>query len=192
MWKWSSLHTAVRHVFHLRLAEAAGETRGSAGYALGALLHLMDAALSHAGDVYSNRKWYLLRWQRFLDSGAADGTPLAALGARFTELDRRLTDGLRGRAAGPLAAEFCAALEEVFAIAGEGHTPALLLQPAADVPKLTFLPGATLLVGRTALFLGADELPAGQVAVTRDTALPGDPAAVLGASRAGALNLLPA
>lgn len=191
VWKWSSLHTAVRHVFHLRLAEAAGETRGGAGYAFGALLHLADAALSHAGDVYSNRKWYLLRWQRFLDSGAADGTPLAQLAERFAALDRLLRAALRGEAAGPLAPEFGAVLEEVFAIAGEGHAPALRLEPAADATQLPFLPGAAMLVGRTAQFL-TGELPKGPVAVTRDTAPPGEAADVLSASRSGALRLLPA
>jgi hypothetical protein len=220
MWKWASLHTAVRQVFHLRLAEAAGETRGSAGYALGALLHLMDAVLSHTGDVYSNRKWYLLRWQRFLAGGAVGGamggmasgvaggaasgmsgsaaggatggTGPAALGERFAECDRRLTDALRGGAGGALAGELSTALAEVFALAGEGHAPALVLQPTADLPQLAFLPGAQMLVGRTALFPGTGPLPTGRIDVTPDAEPPGDPAGILRACRAGALQLLPA
>ncbi|KPI03540.1 hypothetical protein OK074_4907 [Actinobacteria bacterium OK074] len=191
VWKWSALHTAVRHVFHLRLAEAAGESRGSAGYALGALLHLADAALSHAGDVYSNRKWFLLRWQRFLAAGTADGTALAPFADRLTDLDLRVRQALRGESGAPLAPAFAAALAELFEIAGEGHEPALLLDVAEDTRPLAFLPGASMLVGATALF--ADAVPAvGRLAVTPGAELPADPAGLLSASRAGVLRLLPA
>jgi hypothetical protein len=191
VWKWSSLHTAVRHVFHLRLAEAAGESRSSSGYALGALLHLADAALSHAGDVYSNRKWFLLRWQLFLAGGGADGTALAPFADRLADLDGRVRDTLRGRGGAPLASAFAAALAEIFEIAGEGHEPALVLDVAEDLRPLAFLPGASMLVGATALFVEA-ELPVGRLAVTPDAALPSDPAGLLSASRAGVLSLLPA
>ncbi|WP_055480122.1 DUF6001 family protein [Sphaerimonospora mesophila] len=191
MWKWSSLHTAVRHVFHLRLAEAAGETRGSAGYAIGALLHMVDATLSHAGDVYSNRKWFLLRWQRFLDRGAVDGTGLAPFADRFASLDGRLRDALRGCGGAPLGPEFAAALGEVFQVAGEGREPALVLEVADGARPLPFLPGSSMVIGASALFVEA-ELPTGQVAVIPDAAPPGDPAGLLSASRAGVLHLLPA
>jgi Family of unknown function (DUF6001) len=51
------------------LAERAGETRAALGYCLNALLYAMDAMLSHHGIVYSNKKWFLLRWRRFRASG---------------------------------------------------------------------------------------------------------------------------
>jgi hypothetical protein len=191
MWKWASLQTAVEQVFYLRLAEAAGETRGRAGYALGALLHLMDAALSHHGDVYSNRKWYLLRWQRFLASGAADG-PLATLGERFAELGAQVTDVLAGHSDRPLAPGFTALLDDAFGIVGEGREPALVLEPVGDTPRMRFLPGADLLLGRSGLFVGEGRLPEGTVRTTASEELPGDPAGVLGALRAGALRVSPA
>jgi hypothetical protein len=191
MWKWASLQTAVEQVFYLRLAEAAGETRGRAGYALGALLHLMDAALSHHGDVYSNRKWYLLRWQRFLASGAADA-PLATLGERFAELGAQVTDVLARRSDRPLASGFTALLDEAFGVVGEGREPALVLEPVGDTPRMRFLPGADLVLGRSGFFLGEGPLPEGTVRTTAGEELPGDPAGVLGALRAGALRVSPA
>ncbi|MBT0773330.1 hypothetical protein KIH74_30575 [Kineosporia sp. J2-2] len=189
VWKWASLHTAVRHVFHLRLAEASGEPLGGAGYAVGALLHLMDAALSHAGDVYSNRKWYLLRWQRFVDGGRAAGTPLAPLAARFADLEARVADTLRGRD-GALAPAFTQALDEVYALAGEGHPARLRLAPATGAQELPFLPGARALVHRTVSF--SDGVPPTATVLVTDDDLPGDPAGLLSASRAGVLTLAPA
>lgn len=69
VWSRAALHTAVEQVTHLCLAEAAGESRGRIGYAYNVLLHLMDSILSLHGDVYTTRKWYLLRWTRFVRSG---------------------------------------------------------------------------------------------------------------------------
>ncbi|WP_329563605.1 DUF6001 family protein [Kitasatospora sp. NBC_01266] len=192
VWKWASLHTAVEQVFFLRLAEQAGESRGRAGYALGALLHLMDALLSHHGDVFSNRKWYLLRWRRLTDSGALRGTSSAEAADLIEALRSRLSAALTGQAGAPLAPAFTELLECVFTTAGEGHRPALLVEPVGRPVRSRFLPGAELLLGDAAVFLGAGSLPEGRIDVAADDGLPGDPGDVLRAARGGALRLLPA
>ena len=61
---------------HLTLSERAGEARAPCAYAHHVLLHLLDVVLSCHGDVFSNRKWYLLRWRRFREAGeVAPGGP---------------------------------------------------------------------------------------------------------------------
>lgn len=92
LWSRSALHTAVEHAVCLALAERAGERRGRVGYATNLLLHLMDAVLSAHGDVYSTRKWYLLRWQRHTASGRWLDDEHRRVGQ---EIDR-LRAGLRG------------------------------------------------------------------------------------------------
>lgn len=64
VWSRAALHTALEQVTHACLAEAAGEVRGRVGYAVNAVLHLADALLAGTGDVYTTRKWFLLRWAR--------------------------------------------------------------------------------------------------------------------------------
>jgi hypothetical protein len=190
IWKWSSLHTATEQVFFLGLAERAGETRGRAGYALGALLHLMDALLSQHGDVYSNRKWYLLRWRRFVGYGAAADIAAAGLVDLVEHLCRKVSAVLRGGSSEPLAPAVTELLDLTYRIAGEGHRPAVTIECDDRTPRLRFLPGAELLLGGTAVFLGTDPLPSGTV--TPDTELPGDPGDLLRAARSGMLRLLPA
>ncbi len=80
VWQWSSLERAARLVLYGVLAERAGESRARLAYAANAALFAMDALLSHYGEVYSNRKWFLLRWARFCRSWSqADTRPMRAI-----------------------------------------------------------------------------------------------------------------
>src|SRR5438105_297696 len=73
VWSRASLQNAIEHAAYLYLAEAAGETRGRLGYAINAVLSLADSLLSAGGDIYTTRKWTLLRWARAaLSTCAAD------------------------------------------------------------------------------------------------------------------------
>ena len=188
VWKWASLHHATRHVFFLRLSEAAGESRGRLGYAVNALLHLLDAVLSHYGDVFSNRKWYLLRWHRFVRSGGAPAD-LAKLVDRARE---DVSAVLAGRSAQPLAPLVADLLDTVYEVAGEDQRPALRLEPVAATPPVRFLPGAAVLLGATAVFVGERPLPDGTLPVTGRSDLDDAPADLLRAARGRALRLLPA
>ncbi|WP_328744906.1 DUF6001 family protein [Streptomyces sp. NBC_00285] len=185
LWKWSSLHTATEQVLFLSLAEAAGERRGRVGYAVNALLYLMDAVLSHHLDVYSNRKWFLLRWTRFRDQqGAAD--PLVAA---VDALRAPVSEALAGKDEGPLAPLFTDLLAEVHTDVGEGRTPSLTVEPVGDPVRQRFLPGADMLLGASTAFLGQEPLPSGELSLTD---LPAAPADLLRAARVGAVTLLPA
>lgn len=183
VWKWCSLHTAAEQVYFLRLAEAAGERRGRVGYALGALLHLMDAALSHRGHVYSNRKWYLLRWTRFLASDEAGG-PLV----EEVERVRQRVEVVLGGADTDLGPVFCELIDLMFDIVGEGR-PAAVTAESDESARHVFLPGAQLMLANTAVFVGAGRLPEGRIDLTAP--LDGAPGDILRAARAGALRLLP-
>ncbi|MEU6357426.1 DUF6001 family protein [Streptomyces sp. NPDC047072] len=183
LWKWSSLHTASEQVLFLSLAEAAGERRGRVGYAVNALLYLMDAVLSHHLDVYSNRKWFLLRWTRFR---AREGsTPLVAV---VDALRTPVSEALAGKDVGPLAPLFLDLLTEVHAVAGEGRTPTLTVTHADGLVRRRFLPGADMLLGASTAFLGQVPLPEGEIGFTGFDA----PADLLRAARVGAVTLLPA
>ncbi|WP_019058518.1 DUF6001 family protein [Streptomyces prunicolor] len=187
LWKWSALHTATEQVLFLWLAEAAGERRGRVGYAVNALLHLMDAVLSHHLDVYSNRKWFLLRWTRFRQLHGSEPV-VAAVDA----LRAPVSEALVGKDAGPLAPALTALLTEVHAVAGEGHAPTLTVEPVGDPVRRRFLPGADMLLGATTAFLGQDPLPTGEIPLADLPDAVGAPADLLRAARCGAVTLLPA
>jgi hypothetical protein len=182
----------VEQTFFLGLAERVGETRGRAGYAFGALLHLMDAILSYHGNVFSNRKWYLLRWCRLIDSGVLDGTPSARPAAQIEQLRHQVPAVLAGKTGAPLTPAFTELLASVFEVAGEGHGPAVRIETAGLVPGGHFLPGADLLLAKAAVFAALPALPEGPVDLLPGAQVPDDPAGVLRAARGGALRLLPA
>ncbi|WP_217214107.1 DUF6001 family protein [Streptomyces sp. AC550_RSS872] len=186
LWKWSSLHTATEQVLFLSLAEAAGERRGRVGYAVNALLHLMDAVLSHHLDVYSNRKWFLLRWTRFREQHGTEPV-VAAVDA----LRAPVSEALAGKDGGPLAPALTALLTEVYAAAGEGHPPTLAVEPVGEPVRQRFLPGADMLLGASTTFLGQDPLPTGAIPFADLPEGVGAPADLLRAARAGAVTLLP-
>ncbi|KPI16965.1 hypothetical protein OK074_1758 [Actinobacteria bacterium OK074] len=187
LWKWSSLHTATEQVLFLSLAEAAGGRRGRVGYAVNALLYLMDAVLSHHLDVYSNRKWFLLRWTRFRQLHAAEPV-VAAVDA----LRSPVSEALAGKDTGPLAPALTALLTEVYAVAGEGHAPTLAVAPAGEPVRQRFLPGADMLLGSSTAFLGQEPLPAGEIPLADLPGCVAAPVDLLRAARAGAVTLLPA
>lgn len=194
VWKWASLQTAVDQALFTVLAQSAGESRGRIGYALNVLLHLMDATLSHHQLVFSNRKWYLLRWQRFLDSAPELDTGSAALVAGIEALRGTLRDLLNDEAGGgDLASECLDLLGTAFTALGEGHQPALRLEPAEDRQCLGFLPGSWLVLDGPGTFLRAAPSPsAATVVLGQDPELPGNAGDLLRVARAGQLRLLPA
>ena len=95
LWKTASLARAVTMTACAELSLAAGERRGALGYGLNAALYAMDAFLSHHGDVYSNKKWFLLRFHRFLAGEAGRESPISELGSTFSALWERLEAAFR-------------------------------------------------------------------------------------------------
>jgi hypothetical protein len=83
-------------------------------------------------------------------------------------------------------------LARVYAVVGEGRAPVLAVDPADEAPRRRFLPGAEMLLGASAAFLGTEPLPTGEIDLTGTAAPPADPAHLLRAARVGALRLLPA
>lgn len=95
LWRLHSFHEFARSAICALLAEAAGEIRGRVGYALNSLFLAMDMIMSHTGDVYSNKKWHLLRWSRFVAQSPCDGTMsrlIKVVGELQGTLSRALSD----------------------------------------------------------------------------------------------------
>lgn len=65
VWAIRSFDQLRAATVHTLLAQTAGERRSPLAYALRAVTHAMDVVMSLSGDVYSNPKWYALRWERF-------------------------------------------------------------------------------------------------------------------------------
>ena len=99
VWKWLSLDSFARSVSFACLAEAAGEHRGRLAYGLEAMLSLMDATLSQHGDVYSNKKWFALRWALWMRDETSRSAIPEALRDAVERLRNALNAGLRGEPA---------------------------------------------------------------------------------------------
>jgi hypothetical protein len=69
LWRVASLARALVAAECAALAERASELRAALGYVVNALLYAMDALMSHHGHVFSNKKWFLLRFRRFVANG---------------------------------------------------------------------------------------------------------------------------
>ncbi|MEO1662065.1 MAG: DUF6001 family protein [Pseudomonadota bacterium] len=61
-----------RFAFLLRMAEASGKKSLMTIYGWSAVMHFFDAVMSAAGEVQSNSKWVLERWQRFRNEDYSD------------------------------------------------------------------------------------------------------------------------
>jgi Family of unknown function (DUF6001) len=145
VWSRGSLHTALEQAVYLCLAEEAGECRGRVGYAVNTLLHLADALLSLSGDVYTTRKWYLLRWTRAQLARTAPDDGVRAVAGRLDALREEVTGALTG--AELIAARYVdLCTRAAWVIAGTGD-----ISVTASVPHRVgyheFLPGAGLLLG---------------------------------------------
>jgi hypothetical protein len=144
VWMWGSLHKALKQALFLRWAEAAGESRGRLGYAVNVVLYLMDAILSSRGDVYSNKKWYLLRWNRWsvTDPGRRDGVV-----RRLDEACAALTAAAKSpQTAQPLTRLLTGITRDVLtALTGVGHL-SLQVSLSKERCRLAFLPGAELMI----------------------------------------------
>jgi hypothetical protein len=143
VWSRASLHTAAEQLVHLSYAEAAGETRGRVGYAYNVLLHLMDAVLSMHGDVYTTRKWYLLRWTRFVREGQWLNEGYAAVGAAIETARAALSPSFSGVFA-PLYADLVTAVAQVTG-AAQGLSGAVVAAEGAEYTP--FLPGSGVVSG---------------------------------------------
>lgn len=138
VWKWSSLERAVRFAAYAILAERAGEDRGRLAYAANATLFAMDAVLSDQDSVCGNRKWFLLRWDRFRRRRDGSEPPLPAI-----EAARAALGGTPGRE--PLADTIARMVAELGNAVGVPAGP-LVCRPAAGARELPFLPGGSLVV----------------------------------------------
>ncbi|MGW1812905.1 DUF6001 family protein [Streptomyces sp. NPDC002125] len=196
VWCRASLHTAVEQVAHTALAEAAGETRGRVGYAYNVLLHLMDGLLSHQGDVYTTRKWYVLRWTRLMAEGGWHDETLRAVARGLERLRGDVHTFLRpGRAREPLAAPYAELVLETLRATGTARAVTVGVELTGQVKD--FLPGASLLMGADGGVVlpgvrAGSELPFTSSPVDLDelTALDAPAAAsLLRALRAGAARL---
>jgi hypothetical protein len=138
VWKWSSLERATRLAAYAILAERAGEDRGRLAYAANATLFAMDAVLSHHGSVCGNRKWFLLRWDRFRRTRHSGEPPLSTIEDTRAALYR-----IPGQA--PLVDTLARMVAEVSNAVG-GSVGALACRPVAGARELPLLPGGSLIV----------------------------------------------
>lgn len=162
LWSRGALHSALEQVAHLCLAEAAGELRGRVGYAYNVLLHLMDALLSVHGDVYTTRKWYVLRWTRFVGRGAWHGETQRAAGAALERLRTSLRGALSAGAELRLAGDYLALVREVASAIGVAERIEITAGLDDATQSHAYLPGASLLTrdGRGLLVAGGEPAPA--------------------------------
>jgi hypothetical protein len=189
VWARQALHLAVEHVALLALAEAAGERRGRVGYAMNAVLHLADCLLSLHGDVYTTRKWFLLRWARARSAVSADPA-LRDAAAAVEHLRAGVAGALHDPA--PLLPTYAETARLVAVAVTGDETPRVRFRMEEAVTSATFLIGARMLVSPRACVAVPDaDLP---VDDPTDLVLLGgvDPAtarAALAALRAGLAKL---
>ncbi|MEG3628466.1 DUF6001 family protein [Streptomyces poriticola] len=146
VWSRAALQTAIEQAAHTALAEAAGETRGRVGYAYNVLLHLMDGLLSHHGDVYTTRKWYVLRWTRLMAEGGWHDERLQSAAAGLERLRKDVHTFLDpATAAAPVAAPFTELV--VDAVQATGTAQAVTVGVELTGRVRAFLPGAAVVLG---------------------------------------------
>lgn len=138
VWKWSSLERAARLAAFAILAERAGESRARLAYAANATLYAMDAVLSNQGSVCGNRKWFLLRWDRFRCTRHAGEPPMPAIEAARAALGRAPAEA-------PLAETLARMVSELGNAVG-APVGTLAFRPVAGARELPLLPGGSLLV----------------------------------------------
>jgi hypothetical protein len=145
LWSRGSLQSALEHLVYLSLSEAAGESRGKLGYAYNALLHLMDALMCLEGDVYTTRKFYLLRWARRV---ASDGWTHDSRRTAAGELDglrARMSDHVGGSARrGTLAGSYLSAGGSVLRSC-ESADVSVEIGPKPTARMEPYLPGSSLM-----------------------------------------------
>jgi hypothetical protein len=95
VWKQYSFDMFRKCIILAILAEKTGEMRGRVGYAMNGLLYLMDCIMSHHTYVFSNKKWYLYRYKKFLQEKryTVDFKPIIA---DIESLYQLLTDEIKG------------------------------------------------------------------------------------------------
>jgi Family of unknown function (DUF6001) len=142
LWRAASLARALVAAECAALAERANEFRAAQGYVVNSLLYGMDALMSHHGHVFSNKKWFLLRFERFLQSGALE-TDMAELATGFSELWQHVFGALRQGTPPPgFAAEthaLLALMEQAFGL--ELGAQAAWVR-AENIVHTPYLPGA--------------------------------------------------
>ncbi|MFD8498250.1 DUF6001 family protein [Amycolatopsis sp. NPDC059657] len=189
VWMWGSLHRALKQILFLRWAEAAGETRGRLGYAVNAVLYLMDAILSGDGDVYSNRKWFLLRWSRWL---AADPGREHDAAAHLEQVRAAVMAAAREPDyAAELTPIFRALVHDVLETLAGVEEPPLRARVSGAQVRHPFLPGAEMLLkGSVAIpVTGGGELTFETHACDPAEIAPARARELLSAARAGLLFL---
>ncbi|MGW7609997.1 DUF6001 family protein [Streptomyces sp. NPDC054766] len=147
VWSRAALHSALEQVVHLSLAEAAGERRGRVGYAFNTLLHLMDALLSDHSDVYTTRKWYLLRWARLVREAGWRDARTQAVASEVERLRKQIGSVLLDAAdERPMAPEYLALAEETAGATDTAARITVRCVPVDGARTHAFLPGASMLL----------------------------------------------
>lgn len=143
VWSRAALQLAVEQVSHLCLAEAAGEMRGRIGYAYNVLLHLMDSVLSLHGDVYTTRKWYVLRWTRFVRGGQWHSDGYRRLADAVERARRTLASAFDS--AEPIAPAYVDLVAQVARVAGAADSIRVRTALAEDAEYHGYLSGAGMI-----------------------------------------------
>ncbi|MGL4175031.1 MAG: DUF6001 family protein [Dermatophilaceae bacterium] len=160
VWSRNALHHALEQAGYAALAEAAGEPRARVGYAYTTLLHLMDALLSYHGDVYTTRKWYVLRWARLVAGGCWRDARVEAVASTVESLRTSVAAALEPAGASrPLAADYVSLALDVARATGTATGVAVSAETGGAM--MPFLPEASLLIGNGAgvVLPGASSLP---------------------------------
>lgn len=189
LWRAASLGQAIMAASCMTLAMTAGRQQAAFGYGINAVLFAMDALMSHHGQVYSNKKWYRLRFSRFLAKVDLSDS-LSPLANRLVNHWNGLLRGLQG---GDIPAEN---LAEIFATVAKlddvmdtkmQHEAVWEVQQSATTKR--FLPGAfgNVSAKKEIQFLSA---PLEQISIGTEQDLSPDAALnALRAIRGGAMSI---
>jgi hypothetical protein len=142
LWCAASLARALVAIECAALAERSKQLRAALGYVVNGLLYAMDALMSRHGQVFSNKKWFLLRFGRFVESGAVE-PGMADVATALDELWKIVFGALqRSTPAAGIAGEaraLLARMERAFAIELSPQAVWVRDESAIQVP---YLPGA--------------------------------------------------
>ena len=140
VWSLGSFDRARRAGVFGRLAARAGQPRAAVGYGLNAFLYSIDALMSSWGDVFSNKKWFVQRWQRWMaaPSRPPESDPVVA---SLQAWQARIEQG-QSLSAGSWG-EVRAALAHTLGV--RDVTP-VRLELRAEARVVAFLPGASMVL----------------------------------------------
>jgi hypothetical protein len=146
VWQASSFYIFRTCTACLILAERAGENRAKIAYGINALLYIMDAILSFHGHVFSNKKWYLRRYTKFIQSNEHSSEIDVLIREINTLYDELLMFNGEHDIFASRIYDIYIKVKDLF---GYNFAEGTVLEKNSDLEDLPFHKNATIFVGKT-------------------------------------------